>query len=35
MRDRALISLKPANVTRGDTIDEKLGIKKVGQNIRN
>ncbi len=28
MRDRALISLKPANVTRGDTIDEKLGIKK-------
>lgn len=28
MRDRALISLKPANVTKGDTIDEKLGIKK-------
>lgn len=28
MRDRALISLKPASVTRGDTLNEKLGIKK-------
>ena len=28
MRDRALISLKPSKVTKGDTIDEKLGIKK-------
>ena len=35
MRDRALISLKPSKVTKGDTIDEKLGIKKVGQSIRN
>jgi len=28
LRDQALISLKPNNVTKGDTIDEKLGIKK-------
>lgn len=28
LRDKALISLKPNNVTKGDTIDEKLGIKK-------
>jgi uncharacterized tellurite resistance protein B-like protein len=28
LRDKALISLKPSNVTKGDTVDEKLGIKK-------
>ena len=28
MRDQALITLRPSAVTKGDTLDEKLGIKK-------
>ena len=28
LRDKALIQLKPSNAIKGDTLDEKLGIKK-------